>query len=241
LNEVAINWTVLLFALGAIFVSGVIFGLAPALHAARPDLTHVLKQEGRGSTGSGEQARTRQVLVVTEFALSLVLMIAAGLLLRSFADLLKVRLGYNPQHVMAVRTWLPVPNDPETDVYRTAAQEAPFLREVLRRGRMLSGVQEIAVGDVAAVPLGHDRGDVNPFPLIVEGSERPISEAPLVDGCIVTPGYFHLLGIPLLGGGRTTDSSSALKSSRSLGICAENLFLVASPGIRRQVSSSARG
>src|SRR5580700_3681383 len=132
LNEVAINWSVLLFALGAILVAGVVFGLAPGWHVGRADLTHVLKQEGRGLTGSGEQARTRRILVVTEFALSLVLMIAAGLLLRSFWDLLNVRPGFNPENVMSVRTWLPVPNDPETDIYRTAAQEAPFIREVIR-------------------------------------------------------------------------------------------------------------
>src|SRR5271155_277320 len=200
LNEVSISWPVLLFALLASLVAGVIFGLAPAWHAGRPDLTFMLKQEGRGSTGSGEQARTRRLLVVTEFALSLVLMIAAGLLLRSFADLLKVRLGFNPQSVMAVRTWLPVPNDPATDIYQTAAQEAPFLREVLRRGRTLPGVQEAAVGDLASVPLGHSRNDLNPFPLIVEGSETSISEAPLVNGSIVTPEYFHLLGVTLLRG-----------------------------------------
>ena len=116
-----------------------IFGLAPSLHAGRLDLIHMLKQEGRGSTGSREQARTRRVLVVTEFALSLVLMIAAGLLLRSFGDLLNVRLGFNPQNVMAVRMWLPIPNDPETDIYRTPAQEAPLIRELLRRGRTLPG------------------------------------------------------------------------------------------------------
>ena len=113
LNEVSINWSVLLFALIASLVAGAIFGLAPALHAGRLDLTHALKLEGRGSTGSGEQARTRRVLVVTEFALSLVLMIAAGLLLRSFWDLLNVRPGFNPQNVMAVRMWLPIPNDPD--------------------------------------------------------------------------------------------------------------------------------
>jgi predicted permease len=200
LNEVSINWSVLLFALAASLISGVIFGLAPALHAGKPDLTDMLKQEGRGSTGSGEQARTRRVLVVTEFALSLVLMIAAGLLLRSFADLLNVQLGFNPQNVIAVRTWLPVPNDPETDIYRTPAQETPFLREILRRGRTLPGVEEAAVGDVAAVPLGHGRNDLNPFPLIVEGRETPSNQAPLVDGSVVTPGYFHLLGMTLLRG-----------------------------------------
>jgi predicted permease len=200
LNEVSIHWSVLLFALVASLVAGTIFGLAPALHAGRFDLTHALKEATRGSTGSGEQARTRWILVVTEFALSLVLMIAAGLLLRSFADLLKVRPGFDPQHVMAVRMWLPIPNDPETDIYRTAAQEAAFLQEILRRGRMLPGVEEAAVGDPAAIPLGHGRDDRNPAPLLLEGHETPSNQAPLVDRCGVTPGYFHLLGMTLLRG-----------------------------------------
>ncbi|MGH9764199.1 MAG: ABC transporter permease [Blastocatellia bacterium] len=92
LGDISVNWTILLFALAASVVAGVIFGLAPALQASRLDLVHTLKAEGRGTTGSGEQARTRRVLVVSEFALSLVLMIAAGLLLRSFWDLFNVRL-----------------------------------------------------------------------------------------------------------------------------------------------------
>ncbi|MGA7626241.1 MAG: ABC transporter permease [Candidatus Acidiferrales bacterium] len=200
LNEVSISWTVLLFALGTTLVAGAIFGLAPAFHAGRLDLTYMLKQEGRGSTASGEQARTRRVLVVTEIALSLVLMIAAGLLLRSFWDLLNVRLGFNPQSVMAVRMWLPVPNDPKTDIYGTAAQEATFLREILRRSGALPGVEEVAVGDLAAVPLGHSRNDQNPFPLILEGRETPSNQAPLVYASIVTPDYFQLLRMPLLRG-----------------------------------------
>jgi predicted permease len=200
LNEVAINWTVLLFALGAILIAGVIFGLAPAWHAGRADLTHVLKQEGRGSTGSGEQARTRRILVITEFALSLVLMIAAGLLLRSFWDLLNVRPGFNPQNVMAVRTWLPVPNDPETDIYKTAALEAPFIREVIRRSKTVPGVQEAAVCDLAALPLGHSQDDLNPFAMILEGHETESNLAPLVNASIVSPEYFHLIGMTLQRG-----------------------------------------
>ena len=200
LNEVSISWPVLLFALLATVIAGVIFGLAPAWHAGRVDLNYMLKQEGRGSTGSGEQALTRRLLVVTEFALSLVLMIAAGLLLRSFADLLQVQLGFNPQNVLAVRTWLPIPNDPATDIYRTPAQAAPFLREVLRRGRTLPRVEEIAMGDSAALPLGHGREDLNRYPLLMEGREAPSNGAPLVDASIVTPGYFHLLGMTLLRG-----------------------------------------
>ncbi len=200
LNELSINWSVLLFALVASLVAGVIFGLAPAWYAGRADLTHALKQEGRGSTGSGEQARTRRVLVVTEFALSLVLMIAAGLLLRSFWDLLNVRLGFNPQNVMVVRTWLPIPNDPATDIYGTPAQETPFIREVLRRGRTLPGVEEAAVGDLAAIPLAHGRAHLSPFPLIFEGRETPSNQAPLADTSVVTPEYFHLVGMSLLRG-----------------------------------------
>jgi putative ABC transport system permease protein len=200
LNEVSINWSVLLFALGAALIAAAIFGLAPALHAGQLDLTPMLKQEGRGSTGSGGQTRTRRALVVTEFALSLVLMIAAGLLLRSFWDLLNVRLGFNPQNIVAVRLWLPIPNDPATDMYRTAAQEAPFIRELLRRGKRLPGVEEVAIGDLAALPLGHARDDLNPFPLIIEGRETPSSQAPLVDASIVTPDYFSLLRMTLLRG-----------------------------------------
>ncbi len=200
LNEVSINWPVLLFALAASLLAGAIFGLAPALHVGRPDLTHVLKREGRASTGSGEQARTRRVLMVTEFALSLVLMIAAGLLLRSFWDLLNVRPGFTPQNVMAVRTWLPIPNDPKTDIYRTAAQEAPFIREVLRRSGTLPGVEEVAVGDIAAVPLGHGRDDLNPYLLVVEGREAQTDQPPWVNVSITTPEYFHLLGMSLQRG-----------------------------------------
>jgi predicted permease len=200
LSEVSISWPVLLFALAASLVAGAIFGVAPALQAGRLDLTGALKREGRGSTGSGEQVRTRRVLVAAEFALSLVLMIAAGLLLRSFWELLTVQPGFSPQNVMSVRTWLPIPNDPATDIYRTVAQEAVFIHDVLDRGKTLMGVEEIAVGDVSALPLGHGRNDLKSYPLIIEGHERPANESPWITASIVTPGYFHLLGMTLLRG-----------------------------------------
>jgi predicted permease len=200
LDDISINWAVLLFAVSASVAAGAIFGLAPALHAGRVDITHSLKLEGRGSTSSGEQARTRRALVVTEFALSLVLMIAAGLLLRSFWGLLNVRLGFNPKNVMAVHLWLPIPNDPKTDIYGTPAREAPFVREVMRRGSALPGVQEIALSNMAAVPLGHSRNDINPFPVIFEGREVDRSQAPVGYASTVTPSYFHLVGMTLLRG-----------------------------------------
>src|SRR5215472_9255519 len=197
LNDLSINWTVMLFALAASIAAGVIFGLAPARQAGRSNLASALRVEGRGSKGSTEQTRTRRVLVVTEFALSLVLMVAAGLLLRSFWDLYKAPLGFNPQHVMSVQLWLPSPNDPKTDIYGTAAQEAVFARELLRRSRLLPGVQEAALGAEPSIPLQHDG---NRSPLIVEGRQTQSKQPPLVERSQVTPEYFHLLEIPVLRG-----------------------------------------
>jgi predicted permease len=198
LNDISINWGVLAFALAVSVASGIIFGLAPAWLMSRVDLISMLRQEGRGSIGSLGRSRARQILVVSELALSLVLMVAAGLLLRSFWDLFKVQPGFNPERVMAIQTWLPGPNDPAADIYRSATQESVLLREILRRSRTLPGVVEAAVGDRTALPLGHS--DLNPLPLIREGLETKDNQAPVIDSPIVSPQYFHLLGMPLLRG-----------------------------------------
>jgi len=205
LNEISITWSVLLFAIIASVGSGVLFGLAPALQAGRVDLNHALKQEGRVSTGSGERARARRGLVITEFALSLVLMIAAGLLLRSFWDLLNVQLGFRPQSVISVRTRLPSPNDPSVDKYATASQEAPFVRELIRRCATLPGVEEAAIGDTASIPLDESLRDLKlisegQFLLTVEGRDVQSHHSTVVERSSVSPDYFHLLGIPLLRG-----------------------------------------
>jgi putative ABC transport system permease protein len=206
LNEISINWMILLFALFASTVSGIIFGLAPAWHAGRLDLIHSLKLDSRGSSGSRERMRTRRVLVVTEFAFSLVLMIAAGLLLHSFWDLLNARLGFNPQHVVSIQTRLPYPNDLSTDVYQTPEQQAPFFREILRRCKTLPGVEEGTVGDLGSLPMGHDRNNQNPpLPMIVEDRESESNQAPLVDESIVMPDYFQFMEIALLRGRFFTD------------------------------------
>jgi putative ABC transport system permease protein len=197
INTISINWTVLLFALGVSVLAGACFGLAPALQASRLDPIHVLRQEGRGSKGSRSQTWTLRALVVTEFALSLVLLIAAGLLLRSFWDLYKVGLGFDPENVMAVSLRLPAPNNPSTDVYATADQEARFIREILRRGQSLPGVKEIAVGSQESLPLNHDR---NPVPFVLQESSTHSDLPHQVQESSVTPQYFHLLGIPLLRG-----------------------------------------
>jgi hypothetical protein len=176
------------------------FGLIPALHAGRTDVTTALKSEARGSTGSSEHTRARRLLVVAEFALALVLMVAAGLLLRSFWDLLHAPLGFSPQQVLTVRTRLPYPNDVSIDKYGTIAHEAPFLREVIRRSPRLPGVEEVALGSSSAIPLDHPQQDTNLTPLLIEGRGTDAAQAPLVEESVVTPEYFHLLGRTLLRG-----------------------------------------
>jgi len=198
LNEISINWSVLVFALAVSLASGTVFGLAPAWLTNRFDLIGTLRQEGRGASGSRERARARQILVISELALSLVLMVAAGLLLRSFWDLFQVQPGFNPDRVMAIQTWLSGPNDPTTDPYQTATQETVLLREILRRSRTLPGVEEAAIGDVAALPLGHSH--LSRLPLIREGIETNDNQAPVIVSPIVSPEYFHVLGMPLLRG-----------------------------------------
>jgi putative ABC transport system permease protein len=200
LNDISISWGMLAFAIVVSVAAGTIFGLAPAWVTSRLDLTATLRQEGRGSHGSRQRSRLRHILVIGELALSLVLMVAASLLLRSFWDLFKVQLGFNPSRVMAVETSLPNPNDPKTDIYHTATQEAVLLREVLRRNRTIPGVEETAVSDRAAIPLGHGQNDRRAAPLFREGQEVQSSQPPLIDTSIVSPEYFHLLGMTLVRG-----------------------------------------
>jgi putative ABC transport system permease protein len=203
LNEITVGWRLVVFTLGISVVAGMLLGLAPALHASRLDVVRVLKQEGRSSTGSRDQVRTRRLLVVAEFALSLVLMIAATLLLRSFRDLINAPLGFDPQHVMIIRTRLPYPNDPKEDLYATAADQAPFVREVLRRVSTLAGVQDAALGSSSAVPLDHPEQDQNVLRVLFEG--RAADQPSFVNGPVVVPEYFRVLGLRLRRGRLLTD------------------------------------
>jgi putative ABC transport system permease protein len=207
LNEITIDWPVLLFAFSVSLIAGVLFGLAPALQVRRLDLTRVLKREGRGSTASSEQARTRRWLVAGEFALSLVLMMAAALLVRSFWNLTHASLGFDPNGVTVVHTRLPYPNDPKEDLYPNAAAQTPFLREVFRRVSALPGVQEAALGTSSGIPLDHPEQDQNILRVVFEGHVN--DEPSFLTGAVVMPEYFHLLGVPLLRGRLLNESDDA--------------------------------
>ena len=201
LGEVSIDWRVLSFATLASVAAALVFGLAPALQASKLELTAALKEGARGSTASGRKARTRRLLVVIEFALSLVLMITALLLLRSFRDLLNAPLGFSPSSAMAVRTRVPYPNVASADRYAKPAQQIPFIQELLRRTRALPGVEEAAIGDSGSIPLDSSQRELNllagQFFFRLEGREM---QPALADRWMVTPGYFDLLRIQLLRG-----------------------------------------
>src|SRR6185295_7333021 len=107
LHEVGVNASVLVFVFGVSTLTGLLFGLIPALQASRPDMVGSLKEGGQGSGSGARQHRFRSGLVIVEFALSLMLMIAAGLLLRSFGRLMDVNPGFNSSNVMLARIWLP--------------------------------------------------------------------------------------------------------------------------------------
>ncbi|HEY7289763.1 MAG TPA: ABC transporter permease [Vicinamibacterales bacterium] len=200
LNDITLNWNVLLFAVLVTVASGVVFGCAPAIAARRPAVMPTMQMSSRGETGTRSQARTRSALVIAECALSIVLMIAAVLLLRSFRDLVNVRLGFEPASVMTVRTRLPYPNDVTIDKYPSAQKEAPFLRELLRRTQAIPGVELAAIGSSSAIPLDHADRDVNTMWLLVEGRGVDVAQAPVVNGSVVTPEYFQLLGMTAIRG-----------------------------------------
>jgi predicted permease len=199
LADVSIDGRVLLFAAIVSLAAGTIFGVAPALQVRRIGVSGTLGQKGRGSSASRDQARTRRMLVVTQFALSLVLMVAATLLLRSFWQLLHVDLGFTPARVMTVRTRLPYPNNPSLYAYGTPAKQSQLVREILRHVRSLPGVEQAAMSNMPAVPLDHDISEVNAAPITVEG-RPPSIEVPRINTAVVTPEYFAMMGMRLVRG-----------------------------------------
>jgi predicted permease len=208
LQEVGFDGGVLLFVFAVSVVTGVLFGLVPALQASNPDLTVSLKEGGKGAGTGSRGQRFRSALVVTEIALSLVLMIAAGLLLRSFGRLLEVNPGFDPSHVLMARIWLPVPNNPELDPYRPPAKRAEFVREVLRRASALPGVRYAAVGGGNSVPL---LGPHLPGTFTVEEKADSDAALPTAQFSSVSPDYFRALGTPLVRG-RFFANSDALEA-----------------------------
>ena len=197
LHEVGINGSVLLFVLLISTLTGLLFGLVPALQTSRPDLVTNLKEGTLGGGSGARHHRFRSGLVIAELALSLMLMIAAGLLLRSFGRLMQVHPGFESSNVLLARIWLPVPNNPDLDPYRPPAKRAAFVKEVLRRTSALPGVKYAAISNGGGVPLLDQN---RPGVFTIEDQASTDQNLPRTKFLPVSADFFRVLNTPLVQG-----------------------------------------
>jgi len=187
--DVAIDWRVLLFTLALAIFTGIVFGLAPALQATRPNLAGCMKEGGRGAT-SGGRHKVRGALVVTEVALAFVLLTGAGLLIRSFFQMQHVDTGFDSTNVLTAG--LPIPDKRFPD----PAQLNAYLRQVVGNVESLPGVRDVAL--TSALPM-EGWGYGMPF----QRADKPIVDRANRRPCffkMVSPSYFRALGMKLRKG-----------------------------------------
>ena len=195
---IAVDWQVLAFTAGIGVLTGLIFGLVPALHASKMDLTELLKTGCQRSTGAATY-RLRSGLAITEVALAVVLVTGAGLMVKSLWELSHVDPGFRSESVMTARI---TPND---RFCANFARCQTFYNELLDRTLALPGVEDAAVANV--LPLN---GRINAFSADLEDHPRdPKDSAPALFETIITPGYFRLMRIPLLRGREFTGADMA--------------------------------
>jgi putative ABC transport system permease protein len=192
---VSVDLQVLLFTGLAAVLTSVAFGLAPAVRALRVDLTDSLKDGAQGASSGGARGRFRNALVVVEMALAVILLVGAGLMIRSLWSLQQVQLGFDPARVMTMRLALP------PAAYETPEHVVEFYARLLDRVRQQPGVQ--TAGAVRALPLGSTIGD---FGLRVEGYTPPPGTGAKGDWQIVTDGYLEAMGERLVRGRSITGS-----------------------------------
>jgi putative ABC transport system permease protein len=198
--EITLDTQVLAFTLLVSVVAGILAGLIPSVRFTRSDVNEALKQgQGRGSSDSSG-SKTRGLLVVSEVALSLVLLIGAGLMVRSLWELRSVKPGFDPRNVLTMTVPLPATKFP------SPAGQISFFQELLQRVRTLPGVESAGVID--NLPLSSDGGSHQPFS--IEGRPVvPMSEQPEVDVRLISPGYFSAMHIPILKGRDFSDADVA--------------------------------
>ena len=206
LHSVGLNVTVLLWTLGVSVLTGIIFGLAPALQISRLNLNDSLKEGGKSDSGGASGSRKlRNALVVSEIALAVVLLASAGLLIRSFIRLQQVDRGFSTDNILTMVIRLPEARYPED------AQLVTFFNQALERLRQLPNVR--SAGMVNFLPLYGGLGSSTGFK--IEGQpEPPPGQGPGADVRVVDAGYFQTMGIPLLRGRNFSDAE--LKGPRKV-------------------------
>jgi putative ABC transport system permease protein len=189
-DAVRIDASVLLFSAALTLTTGIIFGVAPALQVSRPDLNETLKEGGRSGTKGAKAQHVRSALVVAQVALSLVLLVGAGLMLRSFAELQATSPGLDPTNVVAAGVTLPGARYSDLDARRQ------FIRRVIDRLEATPGVESAAT--VTPLPLSMNGWQTS---FLVEGFPEPEpGKFPTNDIARITPNYFRTMGIRLLRG-----------------------------------------
>jgi putative ABC transport system permease protein len=198
-NETGLDLTVLAFTIIASVLTGLVFGLAPALQASKLDLNESLKEGGRGASEGRGRSHVRSLLIVSEVALSLVLLVGAGLLVKSFIKLRNTDPGFNPENLLTASVSLPVAQ------YSEDAKITQFYQQAVERASHLPGVE--SVGAITPLPLSDNAMTIT-FNLKDGPPPRP-GESPISGARIVTPDYFHAMGIPVRAGRAFNDNDRA--------------------------------
>ncbi len=197
MSEVDVSAGVLLFAFAISIVTGVLFGLVPALHATNPNQVENLREGARGSGIGRRHTRLSRALAVSEVALSIVLLAGAGLLLRSFWRVLQVRPGFNPDHLNTVQLWIPISNNPASDPYAIEEKRADFLLEVYRRVSRLPGVEQASISGNDTLPMNSGR---NYSVFSIQGRPAESERNPIADIAVIDTNYFRTMEVPLISG-----------------------------------------
>jgi putative ABC transport system permease protein len=195
---VSMDLRVLLFSLAVSIVAGILFGIVPALQLVRSDPNTALRDEGRGISAGRTRTQMKNLLVVGQIALSLVLFVGSGLLLRSFVQLLRVDPGFDAGNVLTMNLSLP------TIKYAKPDQQIAFFDEALRRVSTLPGVRSAAIS--AALPLSW----IRITPVLPEGqADVPLPQRPFIDIEAISPQWFQTMRVPLLHGREFSDADDA--------------------------------
>jgi putative ABC transport system permease protein len=192
IDEVRIDWRMLIFTFSIAAMTGILFGLVPALKASRVNLTQSLKEGSRSVIGSAGQ-RLRSLIVAAEIALSLVLLIGAGLLMRSFFGLTRVNPGFDAHNVLTMKMMVP------RSKYKDRTAVVNFYRELLEKIKALPGIESAA--GISQLPLSGDYwGGTLTFEGVTANAERGNLASFEVDQRAITPDYFSTMKTPLLEG-----------------------------------------
>lgn len=192
-TAVTVDRAVLAFTLLVSMVSGVLAGLAPAVRSSNPDIRSMLQGVVRAEGWGRGQGRLRSGMVVAQYALAVILLVAAALMVRTFRNLQNVPLGFEPDGVLTAAIWLPQPNDRSTGPYFTPESRQRFYRGVLAGVAEIGGVQSVAL--TTRLPMG----GLPRTSFTIEGDASE-AEPPIARISVVSPAYFTTLGIPVVSG-----------------------------------------